>query len=170
MRFRFQTFLCWYYGLKHDFCWQKTCIVTWKHGRIAYGSAVGARYTLSFYALSPLKRPYGGGLLIGWAACGRHLPLWTPHAIRLWLKVLSIVHAQSLYAYSMPFDAATLWPPGMSTRLATDSKWTRYIFLLILFYFVSKWKPFRRNVLVTPCQNVSRLVTIALRFFHFMNE
>jgi hypothetical protein len=35
----------------------------------------------------PLKRPYGhfrGGLPTEHAACGRLLPLWTPHAVRLW--------------------------------------------------------------------------------------
>jgi hypothetical protein len=33
-----------------------------------------------------LKRPYGrfrSGRLTGWVACGRLLPLWTPHAIHL---------------------------------------------------------------------------------------
>jgi hypothetical protein len=35
----------------------------------------------------PLKRPYGhfrGHLYTGWAPCGRLLPIWTPHAVRLW--------------------------------------------------------------------------------------
>jgi hypothetical protein len=39
---------------------------------------------------SLLKRPYSrfrDGLPAGWAACGCLLPLWTPHAVRLWKKV-----------------------------------------------------------------------------------
>jgi hypothetical protein len=35
----------------------------------------------------PLKWPYScfrGGPLSGWVACGRLLPPWTPHAVRLW--------------------------------------------------------------------------------------
>jgi hypothetical protein len=36
----------------------------------------------------PLKRPYNrlmDGLPAAWAACGRLLPIWKPHAIQLWL-------------------------------------------------------------------------------------
>jgi hypothetical protein len=44
---------------------------------------------MPFYALRggpPLKRPYAcfrGDLPAGWAACGRLLPPWTTHAVRL---------------------------------------------------------------------------------------
>jgi hypothetical protein len=37
----------------------------------------------------PLKRPHGrfrGGPPAGQVACGRLLPFWTPHAVRLWFK------------------------------------------------------------------------------------
>jgi hypothetical protein len=36
----------------------------------------------------PLNLPYShfrGGPLTGQAACGRLLPLWTPHAVRIWV-------------------------------------------------------------------------------------
>jgi hypothetical protein len=39
-----------------------------------------------------LPRPYDrvrGGPPAGWAACGRLLPLWIPHAVRLWEEGLS---------------------------------------------------------------------------------
>jgi hypothetical protein len=39
-----------------------------------------------------LQRPYGrfrGGSPAGWVACSRHLPFWTPHAVRLWLPRLT---------------------------------------------------------------------------------
>jgi hypothetical protein len=41
----------------------------------------------------PLKRPYWhfrGGSPTGQAACGRPLPPWTPHVVRLWIKLFCV--------------------------------------------------------------------------------
>jgi hypothetical protein len=62
----------------------------------------------------PLKRPYGcfrDGPPTGQVACGCVLPLWTPHAVRLWSEVIGLLGSNE------PIGRKTICPEPVEIEL-----------------------------------------------------